>query len=142
MATPPRASHSGYRFEGIIVDVERRRVIRDGTPIRLGKLTYELLIALAESAPGVVTREELVKRVWGGRVVSPETIKQRIKLLRQALSDDVLLRFLQGAVGLLNVIARSAHLFEPRARQAGQRGLDVEFYIRFIHLACLADFQQ
>ena len=86
--TSSRDSVSGYRFGDITVDVERRRVSRGRDTIRLGKLTYELLVALAASAPGVVTREELVERLWDGRYVSPETVKQRVKLLRQALSDE------------------------------------------------------
>ncbi len=77
-----------YRFNDITLDVDRRRVTRGSITLRLGKLTYELLLILAEAAPRVVTQEELVERLWGGRFVSPETVKQRVKLLRQALSDE------------------------------------------------------
>ncbi|MEL7185860.1 MAG: tetratricopeptide repeat protein, partial [Pseudomonadota bacterium] len=41
-----------------------------------------------KAAPNVVSHERLVDAVWGGRVVSPETATQRVKLLRQALGDD------------------------------------------------------
>jgi TolB-like protein len=47
-----------------------------------------LLLTLVEAAPNVVSHDELVRSVWDGRSVSPETISQRIKLLRDALSDD------------------------------------------------------
>ncbi|MDZ7769246.1 MAG: winged helix-turn-helix domain-containing protein [Woeseiaceae bacterium] len=47
-----------------------------------------MLLVLAEAAPAVVTQDELVERVWNGRVVSPETVTQRVKLLRAALGDD------------------------------------------------------
>ena len=57
-------------------------------PIALGRLTYRLLLALVEAAPNMVSHDELDRSVWGGRSVSPETISQRIKLLRDALSDD------------------------------------------------------
>ena len=88
MTVPAKGSLSGYLFDDITLDVDRRRVIRGDAWIQVGKLTYELLLVLAERAPRVVTQKELVERLWGGRFVSPETVKQRIMLLRQALSDD------------------------------------------------------
>lgn len=77
-----------YRFADLKLDVGRRRLERAGQPIELGKLTYLLLVALVESAPNVLTHDELVRRVWGGRATSPETVTQRVKLLRDALQDD------------------------------------------------------
>jgi tetratricopeptide (TPR) repeat protein len=68
--------------------LEERRVTRDGDDLHLGKLTYDLLLALAERAPALVTQEELAQRVWTGRAASPETIQQRVKILRQSLGDD------------------------------------------------------
>jgi len=83
MSTPPV-----YRFADLTLDVGQARLERDGEPIELGRLTYRLLLALVESAPNVLTHDELVRRVWGGRATSPETVVQRVKLLRDALQDD------------------------------------------------------
>ena len=77
-----------YRFSDLTLDLGRRSLDRGDEPIELGKLTYELLVALVEAAPNVVTHDELVQRVWGGRLTSPETVQQRVKLLRDALHDD------------------------------------------------------
>src|SRR4026208_2039191 len=66
----------------------RRLVLWASKPVALGPLTYQLLLALVAAAPNVVTHDELARSVWGGRSVSPETISQRIKLLRDALADD------------------------------------------------------
>ena len=79
---------TNYRFSDITLDTARRRVRRGATNIRLGKLTYELLLFLVEEAPRVVTQEEVATRLWGDRVATPDTIRQRAKLLRKALSDD------------------------------------------------------
>ena len=84
----PSDQPSGYRIGDISIDLARRRVSRRGEALSLGKLSYDLLIALAEAAPRVLTKEELVDAVWSGRFVSPATVKQRIVLLRQALGDD------------------------------------------------------
>jgi TolB-like protein len=46
------------------------------------------LLVLARAAPNLVSLDELMRLVWPGVVVSPETVSQRIKLLRDALNDD------------------------------------------------------
>lgn len=82
------ASGARYRFADLILDTGKRELTRGGHRVRLGRLTYALLVALVEAAPDVVTHDELVARVWGGRLTSPETVTQRVKLLRDALDDD------------------------------------------------------
>jgi TolB-like protein/DNA-binding winged helix-turn-helix (wHTH) protein len=77
-----------YRIADLTLDVGRREVTRDGEPIELGKLTYTLLLELVARAPNVVTQDELVERIWEGRATSPETVTQRVKMLRDALGDD------------------------------------------------------
>ena len=76
-----------YRVDDLIVDIGRCCVERDGVEIALPRLSYELLLALVRAAPSLVTIDELNARVWPGVVVSPETVSQRIKLLRAALGD-------------------------------------------------------
>jgi len=41
-----------------------------------------------EAAPSLLDQDELIAQVWPGRVVSPETVTQRVRLLRRALGDD------------------------------------------------------
>lgn len=77
-----------YRFADLTLHTERYSVERDGVRIDLPKLSYEFLLALVRAAPNLLTHEDIVEKVWAGRVVSPETITQRIKLLRDALGDD------------------------------------------------------
>ena len=72
----------------LIVDLDRAQVTRAGVEIPLPRLSYDLLLALVDASPRVVTIDELMERVWPGLVVSPETVSQRIKLLRRALEDD------------------------------------------------------
>jgi TolB-like protein/DNA-binding winged helix-turn-helix (wHTH) protein len=79
---------SRFRIGDLTLDSGRRLLLCDSRPIPLGGLTYQLLLALVEAAPNVVSHDELIDSVWGGRSASPETISQRIKLLRDALSDD------------------------------------------------------
>ena len=82
-STPTR-----YRIGDLVLDASSRQVLRGDKPLRLGALTFDMLHALARSAPAMVSYEELGQEVWQGRPVAPETIAQRAKMLRQALDDD------------------------------------------------------
>ena len=75
-------------IDDLLVDTRTRTVYRSGSRIDLPRLSYRLLLALADAAPAVLTHDEIVQRVWKGRVVSPETVTQRVKLLRKSLGDD------------------------------------------------------
>lgn len=86
-AAEPAAS-AGYQVDDLIIDLGQRRVSRGGTDISLPPLSFELLVALASAAPDVVTFDQLTARVWPGLVITPETISQRVKLVRDALGDD------------------------------------------------------
>jgi TolB-like protein/DNA-binding winged helix-turn-helix (wHTH) protein len=70
------------------IDVGRHQVTREGVEIALPNLSFELLLALARAHPRMVTTEELLETVWARVVVNPETVSQRVKLLRQALGED------------------------------------------------------
>jgi adenylate cyclase len=77
-----------FRIADVVLDPGRRELTRGGEAIELGKLTYALLLEFVSRAPNVVTHDELVERIWGGRATSPETVTQRVKMLRDALGDD------------------------------------------------------
>jgi DNA-binding winged helix-turn-helix (wHTH) protein/tetratricopeptide (TPR) repeat protein len=70
------------------LDVGQQRVLQAGVPVVLPRLSFDLLLALMRATPNFVSNEELMAQVWRGVVVSPETVTQRVKLLRDALGDD------------------------------------------------------
>lgn len=75
------------RVGDLTLDTGRQRLTHGTVPIHLGPLTYRLLLALVEAAPNVASHDELARAVWNGRPVSPETVSQRVKLLREAIGD-------------------------------------------------------
>jgi TolB-like protein/DNA-binding winged helix-turn-helix (wHTH) protein len=77
-----------YQAGDLCIDVGRHRVAREGSEIPLPNLSFELLLALAKAHPRMLTTEELLESVWAPAVVNPETVGQRVKLLRQALGDN------------------------------------------------------
>jgi TolB-like protein/DNA-binding winged helix-turn-helix (wHTH) protein/Tfp pilus assembly protein PilF len=77
-----------YSVGDLTIDTGTQVVSRAGDTIALPKLSYDLLLVLVRAAPNLVSLDELMRLVWPGIVVSPETVSQRIKLLRDALGDD------------------------------------------------------
>ncbi len=88
MTTPADGLPSNYRFADLTLDVARRCVTRQGKPIELKALDFDLLRFLVEQAPNVVNADVLAEKVWGRHFVSPENVAQRVMLLRQSLADD------------------------------------------------------
>ena len=77
-----------YELSDLVIDVARQRVTRAAAEIALPKLSFDLLLVLIRAAPAVVSNDDLMAQVWPGLVISPETVSQRVKLLRDALGDD------------------------------------------------------
>jgi TolB-like protein/DNA-binding winged helix-turn-helix (wHTH) protein/Flp pilus assembly protein TadD len=77
-----------YRLGDLTIDTGRQMVSRGSDPVPLPKLSFDLLLALVRATPNVVSLDELMRLVWPGVVVGPETVSQRVKLLRDSLGDD------------------------------------------------------
>jgi DNA-binding winged helix-turn-helix (wHTH) protein len=84
----PTPSTDTYRVDDLRIDAGRRIISRDDAEIPLPRLSFDLLLALVQAAPNVVSLDEFMERVWPGLVVNPETVSQRVKLLRDAIGDD------------------------------------------------------
>lgn len=74
---------------GITVNTSLREVSRDGRAIELTLKEYELLLYLLKNRARVVSREELLTKVWGIDFVGEtRTLDMHIGTLRKKLSDD------------------------------------------------------
>lgn len=67
---------------------DRRLLLRDNVPIRLGSRAYDILLALIERAGEVVSKEELIARVWPETFVEQANLRVHIAALRKALGED------------------------------------------------------
>src|ERR1700719_3541442 len=68
--------------------LRRRQLLADGVPIEIGPRAFDLLLVLLESDGALVTKEELMSRVWPGIVVAEENLKVQISALRKVLGED------------------------------------------------------
>jgi len=84
----PNNNKEQFQFDDLIVDTGKRRVLRENSTLEISGLTYDLLLAIVQASPNIISSDELVEKVWSGRPTSPETITQRAMMLRQALDDS------------------------------------------------------
>ncbi|MGH7113544.1 MAG: winged helix-turn-helix domain-containing protein, partial [Stellaceae bacterium] len=70
------------------LDVARRELRRDGRSVRLGSRALDILFVLAAAEGALVTKDELMARVWPGVVVAENNIHVHISALRRALDDN------------------------------------------------------
>lgn len=69
----------------IVIDRKSQRVTRSGKLLQLHPLGYRILVLLAEAYPGVVTRSELMSRLWGDEPPDTDALRTHIYLLRQTI---------------------------------------------------------
>ena len=83
----PACIHKFGEFE---LDPSRFELRRSGRVLKLERIPRELLLLLAEKEGSVVTRQEIVDRLWGKEVFvdTEHGINTAIRKIRQALRDD------------------------------------------------------
>jgi DNA-binding winged helix-turn-helix (wHTH) protein len=84
----PATADPAVEFGRFRVLLRQRQLLADGVPVELGTRAFDLLLALLEADGLLLTKEELVSRVWPEVVVSEENLKVQVSALRKALGTD------------------------------------------------------
>jgi predicted ATPase/DNA-binding winged helix-turn-helix (wHTH) protein len=63
-------------------------LLRDGKPLRLGSRALDLLIALVESGKDLISKEDLLKRVWPDTFIEEANLRVHVAALRKLLGDE------------------------------------------------------
>lgn len=71
-----------------MVDSESFTLVRSGGAVHVEPRVFSLLCLLISNHDRVVTKEEIVDKVWDGRAISDSSISTAIKALRRAVDDD------------------------------------------------------
>lgn len=69
------------------VHPRQRLVLEGGQPLRLGRRAVEILLVLLEHAGQVVSKQQLIARVWPKSVVEDTNLRVHVAALRKALGD-------------------------------------------------------
>ena len=66
----------------------RRALTRQGEQVELGERAFDLLLSLIDARGSIVSKDQLMAKVWPGRIVEENTLEGQMSILRRALGDD------------------------------------------------------
>lgn len=90
---------------------ERKMLLEDLRPVRLGGRALDLLVALVERAGEVVGKNELIAYAWPNTVVEENNLRVHIAAIRKLLGDGQ-----RGARFIVNVAGRGYSFVAPVTR--------------------------
>jgi DNA-binding winged helix-turn-helix (wHTH) protein len=76
-----------FSFGPFRLYVKQRLLLQGERPVRLGSRAFDVLIALVEGAGTLVTKDELMARIWPNAIVEPANLTVHVAALRRALGD-------------------------------------------------------
>lgn len=98
------------QFGSFELDTDRAELQCAGQPVAVEPKVFSLLCLLVENHDRVITRDEMIARVWGGRFISDAAVATALKQVRKALGDD------GDAQALLRTVRGRGHRFVAPVR--------------------------
>jgi DNA-binding winged helix-turn-helix (wHTH) protein len=77
-----------FHFDEFTLDVRERRLLRGSEAVRLSPKVYDVLVALVQQRGRLVTKDELLKRLWPESFVEEGSLNVHVSALRKALGED------------------------------------------------------
>jgi two-component system KDP operon response regulator KdpE len=73
----------------LVIDFDKRRVVRDGDEIRLTPKEFDLLVYLVRHAGRVLTNKAILRAIWGAHTVDqPEHLRVLVNAVRRKIEPD------------------------------------------------------
>jgi len=77
-----------YRFDQFELDMARFELRRHSAPVAVEPQVLSLLALLVANPDRMVSKDEIVEKIWNNRIVSEAAVAARIKSARKAIGDD------------------------------------------------------
>jgi adenylate cyclase len=77
-----------FEFGDYVLDVDRRELRRRNEPMTVEPQVFDLLLYLVQNRHRVVSKDDLIDTIWGGRIVSESAVTTRINAVRRAVGDS------------------------------------------------------
>src|SRR6266478_8426081 len=84
------SSPISYRFGRFELQPDKRRLLTSGAPVDVGSRAFDLLVVLVERDGHLVTKDELLERVWPKVVVEDNTLQAQVSALRKILGPEAI----------------------------------------------------
>jgi TolB-like protein/Tfp pilus assembly protein PilF len=104
-----------FIFSNQVLDTDTRELSRENMPVSLEPQVFDLVVHLMENRDRVVSKEELIAKIWHGRHVAESTLTSRINAARKAVGDS------GSEQALIRTIARKGFRFVGTV-QTGRHG--------------------
>ena len=108
-------NHS-YEFGRFRLKVAERVLLREGELVPLTPKVFDILVTLVEHGGQVVSKDDLMKRVWPNTFVEEGNLTQNISLLRKALGET------PGGVQFIETVPRRGYRFVAETSEANGNG--------------------
>jgi DNA-binding winged helix-turn-helix (wHTH) protein len=124
-----------YFFENFVLDPARRELRRGNALIAVQPQVFDLLEFLIANRDRVVSKDDILGAVWGGRVVSESALTTRINATRTAVSDDGdqqrLIRTIpRKGIRFVGLVQEQAQLVDPTATAPGVIEVEIPLLTR------------
>lgn len=77
-----------YRFAEFEIDVSQQELRRQGSSVHIEPQVFDLIVHLVRNRDRIVSKDELIERIWNGRIISEAALSSRINGARRALGDS------------------------------------------------------
>jgi len=105
-----------YEFGRFRLNVAERVLLREGELVPLTPKVFDILVTLVEHGGQVVSKDDLMKRVWPNTFVEEGNLTQNISLLRKALGET------PGGVQFIETVPRRGYRFVAESSQSSGNG--------------------
>lgn len=89
-----------YKFKDCVLNTAERSVLKDGKRLDLNQKTFDVLQLLVERAGEIVTKDELLGKVWNGNFVEEGNLPVQVGKLRRLLNETPSNRFIETVAGI------------------------------------------
>ena len=108
--------NQSYEFGRFRLKVAERVLLREGEPVPLTPKVFDILVTLVEHGGQVVSKDDLMKRVWPNTFVEEGNLTQNISLLRKALGET------PGGAQFIETVPRRGYRFVAETNHAPENG--------------------
>src|SRR5438046_2386363 len=121
MTTP---AHKIFEFGPFRLDPAERMLLRDGQPVPLTLKAFDVLLLLVENSGHLVSKNELMNRVWAESFVEEGNLKVTVSMLRKALEDA------NGGARYIETVPRRGYRFVTEVKDLTAESVDLVMHER------------
>lgn len=107
-----------FHFGEFTLDVQERRLLRGAAAVRLAPKAFDLLVALLRHSGRLVSKDELLARVWPNSFVEEGILNVHVSALRRVLGDEA------RPLTYIETVARSGYRFAAPVRRVDDLDVD------------------